>query len=166
MHPTTVVTPVFRVSYPSVFKPKLNTMNGKNEFSLEALFDKTADLAILKKAAEQAIMNKFGPDQKKWPKNIRMPFRDQSEKMKDDKLPDGCVAGATFMRLKSDKRPGVVDQNTQPILDESQFYAGCYARAQVNAYAYDQAGNRGVSFSLNHLQFVKDGEPVFWTPLG
>jgi hypothetical protein len=28
----------------------------------------------------------------------------------------------------------------------------------LNAYAYDQAGNKGVSFGLLHIQKVKDGE--------
>lgn len=157
-------TPTFRVSYPNVFKAKKNDLNGKDEFSVVALFKKGEDISGLKAAAQKAIVDKWGPDKAKWPTNLRSPFRDQAERAKevDGKriLPAGHEEGAIFLNLKSSQRPGVVDQNVQDILDESQFYAGCYARASVNAYAYDQKGNRGVSFGLGNIQKVKDGEPL------
>lgn len=157
-------TPTFRVSYPNVFKARRNEMNGKDEFSVVALFEPGADLSALKAAAQKAIVDKWGPDKAKWPSNLRSPFRDQAERAKDVDgkrvLPAGHVAGAIFLNLKSQQRPGVVDQNVQDIIDESQFYAGCYARASVNAFAYDQKGNRGVSFGLGNIQKVRDGEPL------
>jgi hypothetical protein len=161
---TQAMTPKFRVSYPNVFKAKRNELSGKDEYSLVALFPKGADLSALKKAAEFALTQKWGTDKKKWPSNLKTPFRDQAEKAKtlDDGtrvLPDGHEAGAIFMNLKSSQKPGLVDQNREDIIDSSQFYAGCYARATVNAYAYDQAGNRGVSFGLNNLQKMAEGEP-------
>lgn len=159
-----VNTPKFRVSYPNVFKAKRNDLSGQDEYSIEALFPKGADLSKLKAAAQEAIVAKWGPDKEKWPKNLRSPFRDQAEKAKevDGKriLPPACEEGAIFINLKSKQRPGVVDQNVQDIIDESQFYAGCYAIASVNAYAYDQKGNRGVSFGLGNVQKVADGEPL------
>lgn len=157
-------TPKFRVSYPNVFKPKRNELNGKDEYSVVALFPKAADIKVLKEAAQKAIIERWGPDKTKWPTNLRSPFRDQSERAKevDGKriLPAGHEEGAIFLNLKSSQRPGVVDQNVQDIIDESQFYAGCWARASVNAYAYDQKGNRGVSFGLGNIQKVAEGEPL------
>jgi hypothetical protein len=157
-------TPMFRVSYPNVFKAMKNKLSGKDEFSVVALFKKGEDLSTLKAAAQQAIIDKWGPDKEKWPKNLRSPFRDQGEMAKDVDgkriLPAGHEEGAIFLRLKSQQRPGVVDQNVQDIIDESQFYAGCYARASINAFAYDQAGNRGVSFGLGNVQKMRDGEPL------
>ena len=95
---------------------------------------------------------------------MKSPFRLQEERAKevDGKrvLPAGHEEGAIFMNLRSTQRPGVVDQNVQDILDESQFYAGCIARASINAYAYDQKGNRGVAFGLANIQKVRDGEPL------
>lgn len=161
-----ITTPEFRVSFPKVFKPELNKLNNKQEFSVVALFPKNADLSALKKAAQEALIEEFGPDKSKWPKNLRSPFRDQGEKVKTDEqtgkeiLPPAHEKGAVFMNLKTTQRPGVVDQNVQPILDETQFYAGCYARAQVRVYTYNQAGNAGVNFGLEHLQKTRDGEPL------
>ena len=159
-----VLTPAFRVSYPNVFKAKRNDFSGNDEFSVMALFDKGEDLSKLKEAAQKATTDKWGADKSKWPTNLKIPFRDQAEKAKDVNgkriLPAGHEEGAFFMNLKSNQRPGVVDQNVEDIIDESIFYAGCYARASVDAYAYDVKGNRGVSFGLGNIQKVKEGEPL------
>lgn len=158
------LTPIFRVSYPNVFTPKKNDLNGKDEYSVVALFEKGANITGLKKAAQEALIKKFGADKTKWPAVLKTPFRDQAERVKnvDGKmiLPAAHVAGAVFMNLKSKDRPAVVDQNVEDIIDQSQFYAGCYARASVRAYAYDMKGNRGVAFGLQNIQKVKDGEPL------
>lgn len=157
-------TPRFRVSYPNVFKPKRNDLNGQDEFSIVCLFKKGEDLSKLKAAMHQAAVAKWGADQSKWPKGLRSPLRDQGERAKDVDgkriLPPAHEEGAIFLNLKSKQRPGVVDQNVQQIIDESQFYAGCYAIASVNAFAYDQKGNRGISFGLGNIQKVADGEPL------
>jgi len=160
------LTPMFRVSYPNVFKPKRNDLSGKDEYSLVALFPKGADLSSLKKAAEEAGIKKWGENKAKWPKNLRSPFRDQGDRAKEDEatgkefLPAGYEKGAVYMNLKSNERPGVVDSKVQDIIDESDFYAGCWARASVNAYAYEQKGNAGISFGLGNIQKVKEGDPL------
>lgn len=159
-----LVTPKFRVSYPKVFKPEVNTMSGKSEYSVVALFDKNADLTKLRAAIKEAIEEKWGKDPAKHPKNLRSPLRDQGERAKDGVLPNGYVKGAVFITLKSKEKPGVVDEQVQPILDESTFYSGCYAHAAVSVYAYDQAGNRGVGIGLTNIQKVADGEPISGRP--
>lgn len=159
----TINTPKFRVSYPTVFKARKNDLNGKDEYSVQALFAPDADLTMLKKALEKAIVDMWGADKAKWPKNLRNPFRDQGDRAKDVNgkmvLPNGYVEGAKYLNLKSTKKPAVVDKNVQAIIDEPEFYAGCYAIASVNSYAYDQLGNKGVSFGLVNIQKVADGEP-------
>lgn len=152
-----VTTPMFRVSFPNLFKARKNDLNGKDEYSVMALFDLKADLSKLKAAAQAAAVKKWGD---KIPANLKSPFRDQGEKEKDGKMPEGLVKGAMFLTLKSSNRPTIVDQNLQEILESSKVYAGCYARASVAAFAYDQKGNRGVSFGLNHVQLMKDGDPL------
>lgn len=170
----TVVTPPFRVSYPAVFQPRNANASRKDqppkmEYSLEALFPKDADLKALKDAVVEAIKEKWGEDQKKWPTDhegkskIQLPFKKQDTKMKTKEdgtkfLPEPYVAGAIFANLKSKQRPGLVDAKNQPIIDEADFYAGCWARAQVNVKAWEHTGKVGVSLWLNHLQKVKDDE--------
>jgi hypothetical protein len=148
-------TPQFRISFPALFQPKLNELNGNMEYSCVALFPKDADLSELKQAAEAAVVDKWGSDSSKWPKPLKSPFRDQGEKEYS-----GYESGAVFMTLKSKNKPGIVDANVKSIIDPSKVYAGVWALAHVNAFAYDQKGNRGVSFGLEHIQIVKDDEPL------
>lgn len=164
MSKTTVLSPEFRVSYPKVFKPEKNDLNGQMEFSLVCLFPLGADLSVLKAAAKAAVIEKWGENENDWPKNLRLPFRDQADREKTDPatgdkfMPDGYVKGAFFMNPKSQQRPGIVDASLQDIIDETDFYAGCYARAQIRFKAYDQKGNRGVGAYLQHIQKLRDGE--------
>lgn len=160
-----IQTPVFRVSFPNVLKPKFNKLSNKEEYSVVALFPKGTNLDVLKKAAQEAIVEKWGSDQKKWPKNLRTPFRKQDEKATETDdgrkvYPQGMEEGGIFINLKSMQRPGVVDQKVEDIISEADFYAGCYARASVSCYAYAQVGNAGVSFGLRNIQKVKEGDPL------
>src|SRR5690348_8229642 len=111
---TPVLTPKFRVSYPSVFKPRKNELSGKEEYSLVALFPKGTDLRVLEQEAARALEAKWGKDKTQWPKPLKSPFRDQGERAKivDGKkvLPEGHEEGAIFINLKSTQRPGVVDE--------------------------------------------------------
>lgn len=152
-----VLTPKFRVSFPFVFRPQKPFAGSTSEpkFSVVMLFEAGADLTLLKNAAAEAVMAKWGADNTKWPTNLRTPFRDQGEKKYE-----GYVAGSIFVTATSKQKPGLVDLNVQPIIDESQFYAGCWAIAAIRAFVYDTAGNNGVSFGLQHIQKQADGDPL------
>jgi len=128
---------------------------GEPKYSITMLFPKGADLSALKNAATEAATEKWGADKTKWPKNLRIPFRNQSEKEFE-----GYEKDAIFITATSKQRPGLVDTNVQEIIEEKDFYPGCYARATVRAFAYDQAGNRGVSFGLQNVQKLADGDPL------
>ena len=85
---------------------------------------------------------------------------DEAEKRDGDvdKADVAGYEGMIFATAKSKTKPGLVDQNVQPIIEEGVFYAGCWARATIVAYAYDKAGNRGVAFSLQNVQKLRDDE--------
>jgi len=161
---TKVNTPEFRVAFPSVFQARRNDLSGKDEYSVVALFPPGADLSKLKAAALVALHQEFGPDKAKWPKKLKTPFKDQGDREKLDEetgkmvLPQGYVKGAIYINLKSTQKPGVVDSAVEEIIDTSDFYGGCWARASVNAFGYNKKGNRGVSFGLINLQKIRDGD--------
>lgn len=169
-----LMTPEFRVSWPKLFTPELNDQNGKMEYSVQALFPKGTDLSKLKAIAHQLVAEKWGPDQSKWPKKsngesaIGNPFKKQSltRVNKEGKTVDnpGHVEGAEFMTFKTTQKPGVVDQNVQPIIAEQEFYAGCYAIASIRPFYYDTKGNRGVTFYLQNIQKTKEGDQLSGRP--
>jgi hypothetical protein len=164
-----LTTPIFRVSFPSVFKPR-QAQNPTEEpkYEITMLFPKGTDLTPLLKAAVQAAEAKWGSDRRKWPGVLATldpktylspvggqtpwPFRDG-----DTAAYDG-YAGMISLKATSKTRPGIVAANGQTLIeDESDFYAGCWARATVVAFAYDNK-SKGVSFGLNNLQKIRDDE--------
>lgn len=150
-----ITTPLFRLSFAQLFTPKAD-QSGNLKYSLNMLFPKTTDLTLLKEAAKAAVVAKWGPNP---PKGLKNPFRDGDEKDYDG------YAGHIFVTASSKNKPGLVDQNVQPIMDQALLYSGCYCYASINAYAYegkDAKGailNRGVAFGLMNVQLVKAGEP-------
>lgn len=124
------------------------------KYSITMLFDKATDLTSLRRAVKAAVAKKWGD---KPPKGLKTPFRDAGEKSDDWQ---GFQDGMTFVRASSKYQPGVVDASLNPITDRKELYSGCYARASVVAFAYDNRGNKGVSFALNNIQKLRDGEPL------
>lgn len=159
-----VLTPTFRVSFPNVFQASSAPGSDKRHYSVVAIFDKdilTKDpeqakaFAALKQAMKDCAREEWGD---KIPKDLKNPFRDGAEK----ETP-GYGEGKLFITFKTEEkngRPGLVDQNMQRIIEESQFYPGCYARATVNPYAWTYMGKSGISFGLQNIQKVGDGEPL------
>lgn len=156
------MTSEFRAAYPNVIEPKLNTLSNKEEYGMTCLFPDGADLSNLIAMALAATVKKWGEDKSKWPKDLQSPFKDQSEfKNNDtDKLYDGAKPGCKMIRIKSYDQPVVYDQQKNEILEERNFYGGCFARATVSAFAFDQGKNRGISFWFNAVQKTKEGEPL------
>mgnify|MGYP006266411359 CR=1 FL=1 len=166
-----MLTPIFRVSFPYVFEPR--DENGKNKYSITMLFSEDTEeigikavpavketLAELKKAVLQCAHDKWG---EKLPAKWKNPLRDGTEKVRDDgTFYDGYGEGVIFCTAKTEYKPGIVDSTNKPIVDTSEFYAGCYARADVNLFAYDNPadkGGKGVSIGLTNIQKIKNGEP-------
>lgn len=157
-NPAKCTSPEFRVSYPHVFKAHSGFEGQEEKYSVSMLFDKKTDLTALKRAVLHVATEEWGPkDKGKWPKKLRLPFRDGD----DEKPGNEEYAGKIFVNATSKNRPGVVDGKVQPMTEEDgTFYAGCYARATLVAFAYNKMGNVGVAFGLNNLQKLRDGEPL------
>lgn len=172
----TVLTPEFRVSYSSVFKPA----ELSKKYELSAIFQieetekskaagtKLVNIQSLKDLCIAVATEKYG-DRSKWPKigdgigMLKFPFRAGTEPGKKDV--DGYGPGTIFVSLGSKlQKPGIVesfagpDKRPAPLAAESDFYDGCYARATVNAYWWEFAGKFGISLGLQNLQKLRDGE--------
>jgi hypothetical protein len=165
---TKMNTPVFRVSYPSLFEP--NEYGGKKKYQVTCLFPKDFDdeshpnprgdnakkMKKLKAMVESVGTTAFGEEWTKIKKKpYSYPIRDGSEK----EGVDGYGPDVEFICPKSTSKipPAVVDKKRQPI-DESEMFGGCYAIASVTVYAYDYDGKKGVTFGLGNVQKVADGD--------
>jgi hypothetical protein len=150
-----LTTPMFRAAFPQLFEPK--GFEGQNpKYNVIALFDANADISALKQMAKETA-------EAAWkdgiPTGCRSPFMDGNNK------PDlEGYAGMTYVNFKSSQKPGVVDKNVQPILDQSDIYGGMWGRATVTCYAYGKGTklnpnvSPGVAFGLQNFQKLKDDD--------
>jgi len=157
-NPTYVVTGEVRGSYVRVFEPTVNRLSGRTEWSMAILIPKDDEDTLRKlRAASKAAIELKWPDASKRPRNLRNPLRDGDEERPDDP----AYADHYFCNLKSSKRaPTIVDGKLQRVVDPEAFESGDYCRVSVNAYAYDQSGNRGAAFGLLNIQVIRKGEPL------
>ena len=157
---TKVVTGEVRLGYVHLFEPySMNGDTDKAKYSCVILIPKSdrTTLAKLEKArqaaAEAGKQSKFNG---KIPANLHSTLRDGDEEGDLEKNPE--YEGHMFMSVSSVGKPGVVDRALNPIMDSSEVYSGCYARVSLNAFPYNYMGKKGISFGLNHVQKLRDGE--------
>lgn len=106
--------------------------------------------AKAEKIAKQTAAERWG----KVPAKLQLTIND------GDLTDDQNRAGCNYMTVssKADRRPEVVDRDRNPILDPSEIYSGASYYASLRPYAWTYGGKQGVSFGLNHVMKVADGD--------
>lgn len=157
---TKVVTGTVRLSYLNVFKPKAINEGQDPKYSVCLLIPKE-DKATLKKIRDAIETEKKAGAAEKWkgkvPANLKTPLRD-GDVERADEHPE--YAGMYFINANSSKKPVLLDECKDEILDPAELYSGCWGRANVNFYSFDVNGNRGIAVGLNALQKKRDDEPL------
>lgn len=150
---TKVKTGKVRLSYPHLFEK----YEKSGKYQCVILIDKKDKdtLGIMKKAIEAT--KEQGKNEKwngKIPGNYAGPLHDG-----DDSDKEG-YAGCYYLSAKNgQRRPQIIDLDKDDILDEEEVYAGCYIRASLRFFPYNQSGN-GVGCVLENIQKLADGEPL------
>lgn len=148
---TKVVTGKVRLSFPHL----LEKYDKSDKYQCQLLISKDDKdtIGVIKKAIEaakeQGKTDKWGG---KVPGNFASPIHDG-----DDKDDAETYGGCYYLSAKSTRKPQVVDLDRDEIYDEDEVYPGCYVRASISFFAYNQSGN-GVGCILNHIQKLEDGE--------
>lgn len=146
-----------RLSYTHLFDKYDPDNTGNGKFMTNVLIPKSeketikAIEAAIEAAKKNGIMAKWGG---KEPRKIDLPLRDGADKAEKDPVYDGVL----YLNAKSGTRPGVVDRNRQPILDEEEVYSGMWGVVSLSFYAYDVNGNRGIACGLNNVMKTRDDE--------
>lgn len=156
-----ITTGVARASFAHLYQAVTPQGGGDPKYSVSLLIPKsdvttiqalTAEIEQVRQANAQQFGNMAG--------NLKVPLYDG-----DGVMPSGApwgeeCRGCMVLRANSREQPAIVDLNLQPILSPNAVYSGCYVRASVNFYAYNQPTNRGIGCGLNAVQKVEDGEPL------
>jgi hypothetical protein len=154
---TKFVTDKVRFSFANVFEPAPN-LSGVMKYSVSVLIPKSDKAGV---ARFNAAFEKVKQDNSTYwgatiPKTLKGGLRDGDTEREGDEV----YAGHYFFNANSNERPGVVDADLNPITDKNEFYSGCYGRASVTMYPYDQSGSRGIAFGLNNVMKLEDGEKL------
>lgn len=154
---TKVITGIVRLSFVHLLEPA-EDMGGKLKYSTQILIpkDDTTTLGKIENAIEAAKETGKSKWNGKVPANLNLPLRDGDEEVDDEGNPK--VPGHYFMNCSSVGKPGIIDRFKQPVDDPERVYSGVYARVSINAFGYSAVGNKGISFGLNNVQIIKDGE--------
>ena len=163
-----VTTPLVRASFPFLDKPNNQGQYPDNKYKVTGLIekDREAELKPLKQAILKAAQNKWGKINYK---DLETPFRDGDEKEKME-----GYAGCVYFTAKSDRKPGIVGPDTNPLPEGESIYGGCYVKFSCVPYAYERGGEvvevvngqrkktketiRGVGLGLQNIQFIRHGE--------
>lgn len=167
---TTAVVQNVRLSYVNVFKPYSNNPDLTPKYSTTILLPK-GDLsskqrldAAIQAAAQKGLNEKWNGVM---PPVVANPIHD-GDGVKQDGTPfgDECKGCWVFTAsANADRQPQIVDQNVQPILNQSEIYSGVYANVAINVFPYMHTGKKGVGFGLTHIQKVRDGEVLGGAPV-
>lgn len=162
-----LTTGIVRLSFCHIWEPQA-PQNGQGDpkYSVTLLIPKTdtatlnsiyADMAV---AEQQGVTSKWGGVK---PPIVKTPLYD-GDGVRPSGEPFGAECrGHMVMTASCKNQPPVVDQQVQPIINRSEVYSGCYARVNINFFAYAQNGNKGIGCGLNCVQKWEDGEPLAGT---
>ncbi len=162
---TNVTTGEVRLSFVHLFKPYAFQPGQEEKFSTTILLPKSD--AATKQRIDAAIdAAKQKGARGCWngvtPPVVPTPIWD-GDGVKQDGTEFGpeCKGHWVFTaRSSADYPPEVVDRNSNPILSASDVYSGCYGRVNVEFYAYNFNGKKGIGCTLGPVQKLRDGEAL------
>jgi hypothetical protein len=158
-----MITPIMRLSFPALFEPKANP-SGKMKYGCSLLISKddVAGVKQLQDAIQKAMQKgKETLWSNKIPAFRYQPLRDGDAELASGEKTDPVYKNTFFLNASADTAPGIVmatGSGPKPILDVSAIFAGCWVRADINAFPYKNSGNCGVGWGLNNVLLVKEGE--------
>ncbi len=145
------------LSYPKFAEPEAFG-GGDPKYSCTLVMEENgADHKALKTIVAQLGRERYGDKFAALIKagKVKLPFHRSTPE-------DGYPEGTIYIRVRTKSQPGMVaiwrgsDGKAAP-LTADKFYAGCVVNASVMGFTYDNE-SKGISFALNNVQFVSDGE--------
>jgi hypothetical protein len=148
-------SPIGIACFVHVFSPEAPREGAKNKdpkYKMMLVFDaetwkNAPEVKELKLACVAAAEEKFGKDAREKIKKgkIKMPWRPASDYGDEGYGFPFDQEGAYMISFSSKEAPGVVDRKAKPLMKQSEFYSGCFARATYGVWPYDTDGNKGVT---------------------
>lgn len=155
-----IVLPKHRMAYEHVWKAwKGDLTDGTPKFQYIAMITDKGIIDKLEAMVDKAIEE----GRKRYPKHnwdskkVNLPDFQRGR----DKFPkDPDFKNCWCVSPKSLTAPGIVDLDRNEIDDPTEVYSGAWVKAQISIYPFGKGSYFGVAVGLDHIQKVKDGEPM------
>ncbi len=153
-----VITGKVRFSYVNVFSPIAQEDGKPAKYSIALIIPKTDRETI--DAINLAVYDCKRENMAVWggsiPDGLKGGLRDGDLEKNDVAYDDSY-----FINCTSTAKPGVCDKDCVDIIRPSQFYSGCYGRASITFYAYNNSPDmQGIGCTINNVQKLADGEKL------
>lgn len=155
-----MITGKVRILYPQLNEPKSFKDSGEPRYSATLLIDKDDDDTIQAIRQEMKDAFDYAKSHGKLPKNCTWENITKFVHDGDEEKPDSeAHENMFYLNAKNKRQPGCYGPDAEKIAP-TEFYGGCYVKADISFWAYEFGGNTGISCSLWGVQFVDDGEPI------
>lgn len=151
-----------RLVWTALDKPKVNRINGKDEYITTVIISKDNADAI--NAFNEAVRECAAEKDAKMLKGAKIPKLKDGDSSEDNAKGYPFLKNSYFYTLKNKHMPTLskaAKYNGKIVkvsADEGDIYSGCYAYVAANPFFYSASGNKGVTFYLNEVIKVKDGD--------
>ena len=152
-----------RASYVYIFQPRVPSNGGEAKYSITLLIPKTDTATInaiygeIERAKQEGAQKVFNGN---IPPQCRIPLHDgDGYRPSGEAFGEEC-RGCMVITASAKQQPVVVGLDMQNILNPADVYSGCYIRANINFFAYNNNGNKGIGCGLNAVQKIEDGDPL------
>lgn len=159
---TKVLTGKVRLSFVHIFQPRQMPGSTDAKYQATLLIPKSdkETLNKIKSAIEAARLNSAGLFNGKIPASLKNTLKDGDAPKEDGSEMGAECKGHYVITVSSKTKPIIVDRQNNEIIDSTEVYSGCYARCEINFFAYKSNGNMGITAGLNGVQKLADGEPL------
>lgn len=158
-----ITTGKVKASYVHIFRPRTPENGGDPKYSVTLLIPKTDTVTInniyaeIERAKQEGAQKAFNGS---IPPQCRIPLYDgDGYRQSGEAFGEEC-RGCMVITASAKQQPVVVGLDMQNILNPADVYSGCYIRANINFFAYNSNGNKGIGCGLNAVQKIEDGEPL------
>jgi len=150
-----------RLSYVNVFKPYVDATkpDDKPKYKCLLIIDKddkksvAAIKAAIAHVEAKMITEKYAG--KKPKKAIKNTLVDGDEEKEGEEFENTYC-----LNVSKHVKPEIFDKRLNPITDEEEIYSGIIANVAIDCYYYFRPDSQGITFSLEAIQKVSDGEPL------
>jgi hypothetical protein len=163
--PTKFNTGKVRLSYTYLLSPRVETGdNGEvksSKYSVTLLIPKSDKKTVdaiknAQKAAAKEGASKLGKIPPSGFNPAWSTLHDGDEEKDTEEQPE--YKGCMYLQATSKQKPGIIDLHGNQLTTEDEVYPGMYGRVNLTCMAYNSGTKKGVTFYLNHVQKMEDGD--------